>query len=97
MKLEAHIRVPSFAAGRVIEKGGKTARHLGKTCASGRQGKHRKVLREFHVPEFGLTYKSRTPGPRFGEDCPLFLLRVGCQLLVKAAPLFRPLCGETVS
>jgi len=27
VKLEAHILVPSFAAGRVIGKGGKTVRH----------------------------------------------------------------------
>lgn len=28
VKLEAHIKVPSFAAGRVIGKGGKTVRRL---------------------------------------------------------------------
>lgn len=28
VKLEAHIKVPSFAAGRVIGKGGKTVNHM---------------------------------------------------------------------
>lgn len=32
VKLEAHIKVPSYAAGRVIGKGGKTVSSWNKTC-----------------------------------------------------------------
>lgn len=34
VKLEAHIKVPSYAAGRVIGKGGKTVSSWNKTCYS---------------------------------------------------------------
>lgn len=41
VKLEAHIKVPSYAAGRVIGKGGKTVSSWNKTLS---------VAQLFHIP-----------------------------------------------
>lgn len=58
VKLEAHIRVPSFAAGRVIGKGGKTA----STSAKPVQWYERESIERYlgvPIPEFWLIYKKQ--------------------------------------
>uniref|UniRef100_A0A287AJQ1 Insulin-like growth factor 2 mRNA-binding protein 3 n=4 Tax=Suidae TaxID=9821 RepID=A0A287AJQ1_PIG len=89
VKLEAHIRVPSFAAGRVIGKGGKTASTSGKPV----QWYERESVERYlgvPIPEFWLTYRK--------QDCLGQGLETTAfcwyQLLVKQCLSLTPLCVE---